>query len=193
MLFRAASASWAAARFGATADDLRPFIWDYAWRLDETPLVPGVIYKTHDLPGFAPRAARPKVLFTYRRATEIALSIAARRVRDGPKWFDRHLLHMSGTGTYEDFLRGDTLGLEAQVDEWFAAEGLDILGIRFDQLWSRREEMEAFLGFPIRLPKRTSWPPANLPAEDLGLIGATYGALDRRIDELPPVFARSAR
>jgi len=192
MLFRAVQSGWAGARFGPRADALKPYIWDYAWRLDETPLIPGVIYKTHDLAQHAPRRARPKVLFTYRRATEVALSIAARREREGPKWFARHLAHMRGSGRYEDFLRGDTLGLEAQVDGWFAAAGLDILGMRYDELWNRRAEIEDFLGFSVRLPKRTSSPATVVPPEQVSMIGATYAALDRKIDALPPVFVRSA-
>lgn len=192
MLFRAVHAGWAAARFGPRAEAMRPYIWDYAWRLDETPLIPGVVYKTHDLAEHAPRRARPKVLFTFRRASEVALSIAARREREGPKWFARHLAHMRGSGAYTDFLSRDTLGLEAQVDGWFAAADLDILGIRYDDLWKHRSEIEDFLGFSVRLSKRVSSTAAAVPPEQASLIRATYAALDRKIDALPPVFFRSA-
>ena len=190
MLFRAVYGSWAALRFGEKAEALTPSIWDYAWRLDETPLLPGVVYKTHDLARYAPRDARPRVLFTYRRASDVALSIAARRDRDGPKWFTRHRDHMRGSGTFADFLLADTLGLQAQVDGWFAAEGLDILGIRFEELWDRRREIEDFLGFPVRLPKRTPSSGAAVASEQAELIRATYAPLDRRIDAMPPMFVR---
>ena len=192
MLFRAVYASWAAVRFGEQAEALTPSIWDYAWRLDEKPLLPGVVYKTHDLARYAPRDARPLVLFTYRRASDVALSIAARRERDGPKWFTRHREHMRARGTFEDFLRADTLGLQAQVDGWFAAEGLDILGIRFEALWQRRSEIEDFLGFPVKLPKRIPSASAPVPSGQADLIRATYAPLDREIDALPPIFVRRA-
>ena len=192
MLFRAVYASWAFIRFGKRAEALTPSIWDYAWRLDEKPLLPGVVYKTHDLARYAPRDARPLVLFTYRRASDVALSIAARRERDGPKWFTRHREHMRGGGSFEDFLHTDTLGLQAQVDGWFAAEGLDVLGIRFEALWDRSSEIEDFLGFPVRLPKRTSSPGAQVAPEQAELIHATYAPLDRHIDALPSMFVRRA-
>ena len=168
------------------------FISDDAWTLEGARFEPGVVYKTHALPDGAPRDAGLKVLFTYRRATDVALSIGQRRMRDGPEWFSQHEQHMGADAGYEAFLRGDTLGLERQVDSWFAAEGLDLLGLHYDSLWTRGAEIEAFVGFPAPMPKRATSSHPDIPAGDVELIRATYAALDRKIDALPKLFRRRA-
>ncbi len=192
VLFRSLRSSWTRARFGPLARGLEPFAFEVAWRLEEARFLPGVVYKTHDLPQFAPRDCRLKVLFTYRKATEVALSVANQRLRHGPGWFQRHEAHMRAGGGYEAFLRGDTLGLERQVDRWMAAEGLDVLGVHYDSLWTRRAELEAFVGFPVRLERRTESSYAAVPPEDAELIRATYAPLDRKIEALPKLFRRTA-
>ena len=191
VLFRAVRRGWAAKRFGSNAERLAPFISEHAWRLDAARIIPGVVYKTHDLPDSAPRDARLKVLFTFRRATDVALSIALKRATEGPGWFDLHEEHMGASGGYEAFLRGDTLGFERQIDRWFAAEGLDLLGVHYDSLWTRKAEIESFLGFPLPLPKRVQSSQAGVPSEDAALIRATYAQLDRKIETMPDMFLRS--
>jgi hypothetical protein len=190
MLFDAVQRAWARARFGERADEHLAGIGQSAWRLDEVPLLPGGIYKTHDLPGYLPRAARAKVLFTYRRATDVALSIATLHNRkNGEGWFEKHRHHMRGQGGYEDFLAADSLGLERQVDAWSAAQGLDVLGLRYDALWGRLPEIEAFLGLAIELPARERIQrPSRTPPGEVERIRATYAALDRKIEAMPDMF-----
>ena len=192
LLFRAVRRGWAQARFGANADRLAPLIGEHVWRLNAARLMPGVIYKTHDVPGGLARGTRPKVLFTYRKATDVALSIAQKHALEGPEWFRLHEEHMDASGGYQAFLRGDTLGLERQIDSWFAVKGLDVLGMHYDGLWSRSAEIESFLGFRAPLPKRTRPSHAGVPAEDAELIQATYAALDRKIEALPEMFLHRA-
>ncbi len=192
ILYRSIRYSWAEARFGDKAEGLVSLISDYAWRLDQARFEPGVVYKTHDLAEAAPRDARLKVLFTYRKASDVALSIAQRRVRDGPKWFSRHEANMGASAGYAAFLRGDTLGLERQVDSWFAAEGLDLLGLHYDSIWSEGPQIEDFVGFRVAVPKRAKSSYAGVPPEEVELIRATYAPLDRKIAALPRMFRRSA-
>jgi hypothetical protein len=192
VLWRSVAGSWATARFGGRAEAMATYIKDQALRLDESRLVSGVVYKTHDLPEHAPHDRRLKVLFTYRKATEIALSIASCRQWYGAKWFVNHRDNLRGSGGYKAFLRGDTLGLEAQIDKWTAAEGLDVLGIRYDRLWSRSADIEAFLGFPVRLQDRKPSRAVALPPEEIELILQTYAPLDRKIATLPELFLRRA-
>lgn len=190
VLFRSVRRGWTESRFGANAERLAPLIGEHLWRIENARLVPGVVYKTHDLPAAALCEARPKVLFTYRKATDVALSIALKRAVEGPDWFSMHEEHMGAKGGYEEFLRRDTLGLERQIDGWFTAEGLDLLGLHYDSIWERRAEIEDFLGFPIPLPKRVATSHAGVPAEDAALIRATYSPLDRKIETLPDMFLR---
>src|SRR5262249_11070838 len=98
MLYKAVAASMGQARFGPQAPRLMPLFSESAWKLDETPLIGGVLYKTHDRPEHLPRSARAKVLFTFRKASEVALSIADRRAERGEKWFLRHRIHLRGEG-----------------------------------------------------------------------------------------------
>jgi hypothetical protein len=192
MLYKAVAESWGKARFGPLAPRLMPLFSESAWKLDETPLIGGVLYKTHDLPDHLPRAARAKVLFTYRKASEVALSIADRHAQRGAKWFIRHRIHLRGEGDFDTFLRQDSLGLEAQVDRWLEAEGLDLLGLRYETLWDHVPEIEDFLGFKVQLPEqRGSRRPAG-PALHSEQLAQTYAALDRKIAAMPDVFRRSA-
>ena len=192
LLFRSLRSSWTRARFGPLARRLEPFVFEVAWRLEHARFLPGVVYKTHDLPQFAPRDSRLKVLFTYRRATDVALSVANQRLRHGDGWFQRHAAHMGASGDYEAFLRRDTLGLERQIDRWTAAEGLDVLGLRYETLWTHKAELEAFVGFPVRLEKRTESGYAGVPPADAALIRNTYAPVDRKIEALPKLFRRTA-
>ena len=190
-LYTAVVEGWAAARFGRLAPGLKPFISEYAWRLDQTPLVGGVVYKTHDLPERLPRTARAKVLFTYRRASEVATSILAKGQR-GPKFFEEHRNHLGGDGGFRGIVNRDSMNLELQIDRWFAAEGLDLLGVRYDQLWSRIGEIEAFLGFPVPLRPFRPGGRHDLPEETLEKIRSTYRRLDLKIDALPEMFRRTS-
>ena len=64
LLYKAVVEGWAAERFGSGPTWFGPFISDYAWRLDETPLIGGVVFLFFVLFDSLPRASRPKVLFT---------------------------------------------------------------------------------------------------------------------------------
>jgi hypothetical protein len=191
LLHKSVIGSWAERRFGRHAARMRPFIDEAAWRLDETPLIGGVVYKTHDLPGRLHRAVRPKVLFTYRRASDVAISIVGNSERR-PGWFTKARANIRGRGELADLLEADTFGLGRQVEDWSSAEGVEVLGLRYESLWSRVPEIEAFLGFPVTLtPRRTS--PKYAPPDPalVEKLRATYADLDRRIDAMPDMFVRS--
>ena len=188
MLYKAVASSWAQARFGPLAQSLEPIITESAWKLDETALIGGVLYKTHDLPEFLPREARAKVLFTYRKASDVALSIADRRTERGEKWFVRHRIHLRGEGDFEAFLGKDSLGLETQVDRWSEAPGLDVLGLRYETLWDHLAELEDFLGFRVRLPAQRGSRRSPAPTPHSDALAQTYAALDRKIAAMPDVF-----
>lgn len=192
LLHKSVVTAWAERRFGRHAGRMRPFIDEAAWRLDETPLVGGVVYKTHDLPDGLPRETRPRVLFTYRRASDVAISIVGCSERFGPKWFKKMRSNLRGHGELGELLEADTFGLGLQVDEWSKAEGVDVLGLRYESLWSRAAEIEAFLGFPVTLPPRRSSPKHAPPDPALTeKLRATYAELDRRIEAMPDMFVRS--
>jgi hypothetical protein len=192
MLYKSVAESWGQTRFGGLAPSLMPLFSEAAWKLDETPLVGGVLYKTHDLPDYLPRGAKAKVVFTYRKASEVALSIADRHAQRGSKWFIRHRIHLRGEGDFETFLQRDSLGLEAQVDRWSHAQGLDLLGLRYETLWDHVPEIEDFLGFKVQLPEqRGSRRPAG-PTLHSEQLAQTYAALDRKIEAMPDVFRLKA-
>jgi hypothetical protein len=163
-----------------------------AWRLDERPLVGGVVYKTHDLPEYLPRSARAKVLFTFRPASLVATSIASQRQLMGKKWFRLHVNHLRSQGEFEDFLVRDNLGLEAQIDKWSQAEGVDVLGVKYESLWRRQPEIEAFLGFPIDLPPQRRASDPVIDPKIVERLRQTYADLDRKIEAMPDVFIRRA-
>lgn len=192
MLYRKVVSRWLDIRFGPDGPELLPCFADAAWRLDQTPLIGGVVYKTHDLPENLPRSARAKVVFTYRKASDVALSIADKYANFGDPWFHSHRHHLGGSGGYEDFLRADTLGLERQIDRWSAAEGLDVLGLRFETLWDHQRELDEFLGFAVKLRQRRPSPRPPAPPALVERLGETYGALDRKIAAMPDVFRRCA-
>ena len=189
-LFWGVAKSWTKLRFGRFAPGLLPCMADAAWRLDEMPLIGGVVYKTHDLPENLSRAAGARVLFTYRKASDVALSLAHCRTDLGDAWFRSARQRLRGRGGYEQFLRADTLGLERQVDLWSNAEGVDVLGLRYETLWDHTQDIEDFLGFPVRLRRRRASRRPE-PSGDLAdLLRDTYGELDRKIEKMPDMFVR---
>lgn len=192
VLHKGVARSWARARFGAEAARFAPLLEEAAWRLDETPLIGGVVYKTHDLPENLPRAARAKVLFTYRRASDVALSLAHCRERLGDAWFMKARRNLRGRGRYENFLREDTLGLEGQVDGWSRAEGVDVLGLRYETLWDHIGDVEEFLGFKVKVRGRRASIRPPPPSELAEILAETYGPADRKIDAMPDLFVRRA-
>lgn len=183
---------WARARFGLLAESMQTLLDSEAWRLDETRFVGGVVFKTHDLPEHMPRDARARILFTFRRATDVAVSVAGQVDRYGPGWFKAHRHNLRGEGKFRDFVGRDTLGLEAQVDRWSQVEGLDVLGLRYEALWDHIAEIEAFVGFPVPLPPRRDPLPAASPPDIVEKLRVTYAALDAKIDAMPDIFVRTA-
>jgi hypothetical protein len=192
MLYKAVAASWGELRFGSSAARLMPLFTESAWKLDETPLIGGVLYKTHDLPEHLPRGARAKVIFTYRKASDVALSIADRRAQRGEKWFLRHRIHLRGKGDYETFLKKDSLGLEAQIDRWSEAQGLDVLGLRYETLWDHAREIDDFLGFKVQMPENRGSLRKPEPTAIAEQLTQTYAALDRKIAAMPDLFRLKA-
>ena len=119
-------------------------------RLDSRGFESYPVVKTHDLLGHTNR--RAKYIFAYGDPLEAALSVLEMGKEAGRKWIDQHIYNLHGQGTSFEILEKDVLNYEGQLKSWGFAEGVFV--VHYDEIWDKVAELEAFLGFPVRLPER---------------------------------------
>ena len=113
----------------------------------------GYVYKTHLYPIDFPENC--KVIFTFGDPLDIILSV----VRKSKKthWKEAHFKNMGANK--EDLPKimfEDVLGLERMFDAFYKAQSFDLLCIRYETMWENEDKISDFLGFKIRLPKKTA-------------------------------------
>ncbi|MDO9241236.1 MAG: hypothetical protein Q7U30_14570, partial [Methylicorpusculum sp.] len=60
-----------------------------------------------------------------------------------------------------DIFQKDILNYEAQLKSW--CEGQVVFVVHFDDLWTKNEELNKFLGFYLHLPERSARAEKPLP------------------------------
>ena len=160
-----------------------------AWDLSATPLIDGVVHKTHDVPGNL-RAKRPvKCVFTFCSASDSAISVYLRsQRRNGQRWIDAHFENLGADGPVEDLFRRDVLRLQRQIEAWSSAAHLDVLAMRYEAMWDHVDTLSAFVGFPVSLPPFRERRTRQADPQIVRLARALYGELDAVIAALPDVF-----
>jgi len=147
----------------------------------------GTVYKTHDFPD-ALQGQDVKVVFLYSSASDSAKSVYNCRETKGAKWIEQHLRHLKSSDSIGDLFNKDILRIGDQIDAWTTCTHTPVLGLRYETLWENVDVLREFTGLRIRLPKKESREPKNLPAELEAKCHEAYAALDARIAAMPDFF-----
>lgn len=155
------------------------------WHLDQGPIRPGSVSKTHDFPDALDRSAPLKVVYSFGRPSDTVLSVLRKVQTDGEGWRDRHLRNMHASGAFEELPDRDILRLEEQLDAWRAVTDVPLLAIHYDALWTVRPMLDAFLGFSVPLPPQRSRGFDDLDPAIVARVRQSYARLDDKVAGLP--------
>jgi len=181
-------------RFGARGPALSGVVRDVAWDLSDRAFRRGRVYKTHDLPAGLSAGSSPKAVFLFGRASDAVRSLYRCETVYGPDWIKAHFRHLSAQGCLAEIAEKDILQFSAQLDDWLSFEGVPVLALRYESLWSSGAEalLSTYIGVPVKLPARKARQSANLNlGETEAQICATYKALDARTANLPDIIANT--
>jgi hypothetical protein len=155
------------------------------WDLKGARLKPGRVYKTHDFPGDLPFDQPMCILFLFGRPSDVVLSVLRCRETEGAAWITDHLRHMHASGGLDQILQRDVLRIEEQIDAWLALRGADILCLKYDALWARREMLSDFVGFDVALPPQATRGISGLDPDLVARVRDAYARLDTKVAALP--------
>lgn len=108
------------------------------------------IIKTHD--EFNIEIEGAKYIFIYGDPLESVLSAERMDKFNHISAFYKHMYHLRGNGHFSDRYTKDVLNYEGQIKSWMYRNRSDVLVVRYDELWSSKEKIEQFVGFPFTLP-----------------------------------------
>lgn len=190
LVFDALVEGMALRRFGRAGQrlGLERLVRSWAFDLTQTPLIGGVVYKTHDFPPPGLAQHNPKIVYVFGSASQAAVSVHSCVDRYGRAWVDQHFRHLRARGRFEDMWTQDVLRFEDQIDAWTQVADLDVLAVKFDALWDHERTMSDFLGVRVKLPPRRDRLAASADADVMARARSLYAALDARIAALPDVF-----
>lgn len=160
-------------------------------RLQDAPLVPGTITKTHDFPDALRGRRNVRVVFCFGSTRDSALSVYSALERFGPKWIEDHFFHLAAKGTFDDLFRHDVLRQAEQVQRWATFEDVPVLCLRYEAIWRRQQEIADFTGLKFDPPQRRKRTPKEIPEEILQAASAVYNPIDEILAELPDIFPAS--
>lgn len=186
LVFNAVRRGQAKARFHS--DDRLPLqlVTSDAWRPSQVNFHQGVVYKTHAPAGEMPATFGGKVVFVFGLPSEAALSVLRCREVLGESWIKTHFFHLASLGTISDLTEWDVLGYERQIVSWRESNAGPRIMIRYESLWEKQPELEAFLGFPVSLPPKRIR--SSIDAMDPVInakVQRTFAELDAWVDTLP--------
>lgn len=125
------------------------------WRLEGEALPRDCVIKTHDVPpiNFGPQET--KFIFVYGDPLESAISVKKMADKNGLSWFYEHVYHLCGHGDMKDLFNTDCLNYKNQMESWLKCNfGENLIIVRYEDLWGKKESIEAHVGFEIELPHR---------------------------------------
>ena len=95
-----------------------------------------------------------KCIFTYSEPLEAALSVEGMRHLEGSIWVEEHIFNLVGRGNVDDLYQRDVLNYQGQIGSWAKTQRVNVLVLKYDQLWERNPEISRFSGYNVILPSR---------------------------------------
>lgn len=110
-------------------------------------------HKTHDMLS-SKNTQGARFVFVYGDPLEAAKSVQTMVTKHSKIWLDEHQFHLKASGSFEELYERDILNYEGQMLSWLAISNENVFGIRYEDIWDRKDELQEFLGFRVTLPKR---------------------------------------
>lgn len=186
LAFNAVRRGQAKARFHSDCKVPLQLVTSVAWRPGHAYFHRGVVYKTHAPADEMPTSFAGKVVFVFGLPSEAALSVLRCRETLGESWIKMHFTHLAASRSIDELTEADVLEYERQITSWREWDGGPRIMIRYESLWKKQSELEAFLGFPIALPPKRAR--SSIDATDPVIhakLKRTFGELDAWVDSLP--------
>lgn len=166
MLFDAITKGWVRHKLGSRAEGfLGSFVEQscsgVVSRMADVSRSHFVVNKTHDVFTDVPDC---KFVFVHGDPLESALSVQTMVQREGIEWFHEHQFHLRASGNFEDLFSRDVLNYAGQIKSWLSARRPNVLVVAYETLWEKQHDLEAFLGFSIRMPEKRDRSPKTRPA-----------------------------
>lgn len=188
LIYDAVAKGLARKKYGRFASSLERTVKATAWNLDQSCLIGGVVYKTHDFPYNLNSNIPVKAVFLFGSASEAAISVYSCRDRYGSEWVKTHLEHLRAVGQFDEILERDVLRFKEQIETWTNESRFDVLALRYESLWNYEQLLSDFLGFQVHLPPRRSRSNQYFDFDLVKQARRVYANLDRYIETLPDAF-----
>jgi len=152
--------------------------------------MPGIVYKTHDLPCFPDKEdMNVRSVFVFSDPVEIVLSVMRHYGPDGDSdWLAGHAANLGADpADLADLADRDVFGLAGQADAWIRPMNHPHMAIHLDAVWDRQAEVEAFLEVPLKLPAKRARKAAldSASPELTKKLMQTYGELREQLRRMP--------
>ena len=93
-----------------------------------------------------------------------------------------HYSHMKAHyGDFEKIVHEDQLNLEAHFDSWTAETRFPVAFTRYDDLWSRQDDIGRFLDLDLRLPPRRARQASGADPDLRRAVAPTYSRLAEKV------------
>lgn len=110
------------------------------------------IIKTHDLFHDDTYPKNSKAIFVYGDPLDSLLSVEQMTKKYGLQWFYQHQYNLRAEGSFEKLYHDDVLNFEGQIKSWMRQKRSNVLCIKYEDIWERKKDIEAFTGLSISLP-----------------------------------------
>jgi hypothetical protein len=126
----------------------------YVWNVRNVNPQKGLVYKTHDYPP-SKDFAKTKFIYTYSDPYKIIASLHRKQKELGKEWIRDHAKRLKNeVEKVEESYRKDAFGLEDNFNSWRKKENLDLLLIRANCIWEKKEKIQNHIGMKINLPEK---------------------------------------
>lgn len=158
-------------------------LFEPAWIPGEVTFRPGGVYKTHFYKRGIPE--NTKIVFVYDDAYQIVGSLLTKLWKGEQDWLMVHGRHLTGRAvSVEKMIAEDVFKLRDNFLSWTSKEYPNVFYVHYDDIWSRKVEIENFLDIKLSMPKREHR--SNylkvLPEKDKMTLMDTYGPLQEIIE-----------
>ncbi|MCS3663491.1 hypothetical protein GGP65_001098 [Salinibacter ruber] len=145
-----------------------------------------IVYKTHDYP---PKygGENVKYIYIYDDPIKVVSSMYKKKLDEGGDWLREHAVNMkTDPKVAGHFLTYDSFKLEKHFESWVNAENINVALVRLDGLWENKDEISAFLGFDISIPKKKERKSSIdiIPKEKKSNLDSIYGDLRDKVKGL---------
>ncbi len=149
-------------------------------------LFKGLVHKTHVHGYDFPNDTNTKIIYVFCKPSDSVLSVINTKSRRGKGWINEHFHNLKVNGKFEDLPYRDVLRLEDHLKGWLSKKSVNILFIRYENIWEYKNEIEEFLNLKINLPEFKLRRELSEEAESFrDICKKNYAEFDKKVDKIP--------